>query len=233
MKVFYPYCTNITLCSLCYFVVLWFALFIEHCTLQILKLKQISRRNAYSKSLVDRCIKIYLHKVFIKRPNICIVPKKELVCFFPFLDRKSLEIKKWLQNAIERTLPYYKLKAIFRSPSKIVNHFHFKDVLPKKLCSDIVCIFKCNSCNTIYYGETKRHFYVKAAEHMGISHLTNKRLKNVMQSAISDHLLICDCNINFDDFTILSQDSNNINLLIKESLLISLHKPIYLSKKAY
>ena len=47
-----------------------------------------------------------------------------------------------------------------------------------------------------------------------------------MQSAISDHLLTCDCNINFDDFTILSKDSNNINLLIKESLLISLHKPI-------
>ena len=56
---------------------------------------------------------------------------------------------------------------------------------------------------------------------MGISHLTNKRLRNVKQSAISNHLLTCDCNINFDDFTILSKDSNNINLLIKESLLIS------------
>ena len=61
---------------------------------------------------------------------------------------------------------------------------------------------------------------------MGISHLINKRLKNVMQSAISDHLLTCDCNINFDDFTIFSKDSNTINLFIKESLVISLHKPI-------
>ena len=50
------------------------------------------------------------------------------------------------------------------------------------------------------------HFYVRAAEHMRISHLTNKRLKNVKQSAISDHLLTCDCNINF-------KDSNSINLL--------------------
>ena len=71
--------------------------------------------------------------------------------------------------------------------------------------------------------KTKCHFYIRAAEHMGISHLTNKRLKNVKQS---DHLLTCDCNINFDDFTILSKDSNNINLLIKESLLISHDKPI-------
>ena len=77
-----------------------------------------------------------------------------------------------------------------------------------------------------YYGKTKCHFYVRAAEQMGISHLTNKHPKNVKQSAISDHMLTCDCNINFNDFTILSKDSNNINLLIKESLLIARNKPI-------
>ena len=152
--------------------------------------------------------------------------KKELVCVFPFLGKKSLEIKKRLQNAIERTLPYCKLKVIFKSPSKIVNRFHFKDVPPKKLCSGIICSFKCNSCNVIYYCKTKHHFYVRAAEHMGISQLTNKRLKNVKQPANSDHVLTCDCNINFNDFTILSKDSNNINLLIKESLLLACDKLI-------
>ena len=65
-----------------------------------------------------------------------------------------------------------------------------------------------------------------AVEHMGTSHLTNKRLKNIKQSAISDHLLTCDCNINFNDFTILSKDSNNFNLLVKESLLIARDKAI-------
>ena len=134
---------------------------------------------------------MYLDKVFIKHQNISIVPKNELVCVF------SLEIKKRMQNAIEKTLPYCKLKVIFKSPSKIVNYFHFKYVLAEKLCSGIVYSFKCNSCNAIYYGKTKRHFYVRAAEHMGILHLTNKRLKNVKQSAISDHVLTCDCNQNF------------------------------------
>ena len=61
---------------------------------------------------------------------------------------------------------------------------------------------------------------------MGTSHLTNKSLKNIKQSAISDHLLTCDCNINFNDFTILSKDSNNFNLLVKESLLIARDKAI-------
>ena len=87
-------------------------------------------------------------------------------------------------------------------------------MLPKKLCSVIVYSFKCNSCNAIYYSKTKRHFYVRAAEHMGILHLTNKLLKNVKQSDVSDHLRAYDCNIDFNYLTIFSKDFNNINLLI-------------------
>ena len=169
---------------------------------------------------------MYLDKVFIKHPNICIIENTESVCVFPFLGKKLLKIKKCMQNSIERTLPYCKLKVIFKSTSETINHFHFKYVLPKKLCCVIVYSFKFNSYSAIYYGKTKRHFYVRAAEHMGISHLTKKRLKNVKQSAISDHLLTCDCNINFNDYTILSKDSNNINLLINENLIIARDKPI-------
>ena len=36
----------------------------------------------------------------------------------------------------------------------------------------------------------------------------------------------CDCNINCNDSTILSKDSNDINLLIKESLSIAHDTPI-------
>ena len=53
---------------------------------------------------------MYLDKMFVKQPNICIAPKKELVCVSPFPVKKSVEIKKRLQNAMERTLPYLHLK---------------------------------------------------------------------------------------------------------------------------
>ena len=69
-----------------------------------------------------------------------------------------------------------------------------------------------------YYGKTKHHFYIRAAEHMEISVLTSTRVKNVNQSAVSDHLLTCCCNINSDDFTISSKDSSNFNLLINENI---------------
>lgn len=44
-----------------------------------------------------------------------------------------------------------------------------------------------------------------------------KSIENNKQSAISDHLITYDCNINFNDFTILSKDFSNFNLLTKES----------------
>ena len=61
---------------------------------------------------------------------------------------------------------------------------------------------------------------------MGISNLTGKCLNNVKQSAISDHLLQCNCMINFDNFDILAAESNKFKLLLRESLLMKHDKPI-------
>ena len=61
---------------------------------------------------------------------------------------------------------------------------------------------------------------------MGISNLTEKRLKSIKQSAISDHLLQCNCTINFDNFDILAAESNKFKFLLREGLLIKRDKPI-------
>ena len=61
---------------------------------------------------------------------------------------------------------------------------------------------------------------------MGASNLTGKRLKNIKDSAVSDHLLQCNCTIDFDHFDILATDVCKFNLLVKESLLIKLDNPV-------
>ena len=61
---------------------------------------------------------------------------------------------------------------------------------------------------------------------MGISNLTGKRVKNVKESEVSDHLLQCDCTIDFDNFDILTSDTNNFRFLMKESLLIKREKRV-------
>ena len=67
--------------------------------------------------------------------------------------------------------------------------------------------------------------HTRAPQHMGISDLTGKRLKCLKQSAISDHLLECNCSIDFDHFDILASDANKFRLLIKESLVIKRDQP--------
>ena len=41
---------------------------------------------------------------------------------------------------------------------------------------------------------------------MGLSNFTGKRLKNIKDSAVSDHLWQCNCTIDFDHFDILATD---------------------------
>ena len=59
---------------------------------------------------------------------------------------------------------------------------------------------------------------------MGVSNPTGKRLKNIKDSAVSDHLLQCNCTIFFDHFEILATNVSKFNLLGKESLFIKRDK---------
>ena len=73
----------------------------------------------------------------------------------------------------------------------------------------------CNCCNATYYGQTPRHYFVRASEHLGITPLTGKFVKTPKKSAIFDHMLLDG-----------HQESNVFKLQLKESLLISRDKPI-------
>ena len=164
----------------------------------------------YPKSFVDFCIKKYLDKVFIKKEVVLKASKKELICVLPFLGKRSMQLRTRLVNSIESNLKFCKLKVIFQSPCKLNLLFRYKDSLQKKIRSDIVYRYMCSNCKVTYYGKTYRHFFTRAAEHMGISNLTGKRLKCVKQSAISDHLLECNCSIDFDHSDILASDAKQI-----------------------
>ena len=77
-----------------------------------------------------------------------------------------------------------------------------------------------------YYGQTERHFFVRASEHLGITPLTGKFVKTPKKSAIFDHMLLDGHKASFDNFSILLKENNTFKLQSKESFLISRHKPI-------
>ena len=192
---------------------------------EIDKLKTIFENNGYPKSFVDFCIKKYLDKIFIKKEVVLEASKKELIYVLPFLGKRSMQLRTRLVNSIESHLRFCKLKVIFQSPCKLNLLFRYKDSLQKKIRSDITYRYMCSNCKVTSYGKTYRHFFTRAAKQMGISNLTGKRLKYVKQSAVSDHLLECNCSIDFDHFDILASDANRFRLFIKESLLIIPDQP--------
>ena len=106
------------------------------------------------------------------------------------------------------------------------NYFNFKDKIKRELRSLLVYNFKCNSCNAEYIGKTKRHYRTRTLEHIGVSPLTGKCVKNNSQtSSVHNHMLFCKTIVCPEDFLILANNSCNFKLEIQESILIELLKP--------
>ena len=144
-----------------------------------------------------------------------------------FLDPLSFEIRFRLQKCLKNYIPYCSLKVVYQSKSRISNLFNFKDVVNIKLSSHIIYKFMYSCCNATYYGQTQRHFFVRASEHLGITLLTGKFVKTPKKSAIFDHILLDGHKASFDNFSILLKENNAFKLQLKESLLISRDKPIF------
>ena len=51
--------------------------------------------------------------------------------------------------------------------------------------------FQCSRCNATYYGKTKCDFKVRVSGHMGVSARTYKNIKSTKNSAVRDHMVLC------------------------------------------
>ena len=69
----------------------------------------------------------------------------------------------------------------------------------------------CSCCSATYFGQTQRHFFVRACEHPGITPLTGEFVKTPKNSAIFDHMLLDGHKASFDNFSILLKESNPLN----------------------
>ena len=156
------------------------------------------------------------------------VHKRNVFVKLPLLGSTSFQIRKKLQNLFSDKLMSCNLKIIFTSPVRVKSFFTFKDKLPKMLLSGLVYQYKCGGCNATHYGKTKRHFKLRICEHLGISYLTDKKVKidNNKLMAIQEQHLRCNYSPSFKDFSILTMESNDFKLQIMDSPLIAHDKPI-------
>ena len=139
----------------------------------------------------------------------------------------SLQNKKQVIEIFQTCQKNIKLNVVFRSSNRIRNSFRFKDQTPKYMNSKVIYKFKCNICNDVYIGETKRHFLVRGYEHLGKSILTEKNLKYTEKdaTAIRKHCHNHGHTADTSCFSLAGNAANKHHLKLKESLLILKIKP--------
>ena len=194
--------------------------------IEVRKLRGILLKNAYPAGFIDSCVRLFFRKMQSqpKDPTLT-APKLEVMICLPYLGTASLKLRKRLLSTFANTLPFCNLRVIFKSGMRLSHYFKFKDTVSKALRSKVVYSFKCDGCNSVYYGQTTRHLNIRAAEHIGVSALTGKKIVP-QRSAISDHLLFCDeVRPTFENFSVIATGSSQFELELKESLLIHRDKP--------
>ena len=164
---------------------------------------------------IDKCVQKFLNRLFIKRNHQKLTSaKKEVLITLEFLGETSLQVKKQLFRSCQK---HVKLNAVFKSSIRIKNAFRFKNALPKHINSKVLYKFKCNTCNSVYIGKTKRHLLVRQYEHLGLSVLTNKALKYTEKDAavIRKHCHQCEHYCTVDNFKIVGNANNDFYLKLK------------------
>ena len=170
--------------------------------------------------------------MLIPKKIIHTVDKRQVLLVFPFLGPLSFEIRSRLQKCFKNYILYCSLKVVYQSKSRISNLFNGNGVANTKLSSHIVYKFVCSCCNATYYGQTQRHVFVRASEHLGITPLTGKFVKKLKKSAIFDQIFVDGHKASFGNFVIFLKESNAFKLQLKGFLLISRDKLI-LNKNIY
>ena len=197
--------------------------------LEVTFLKNIFRKNSFPEFFTDRCIKVFLDKIFIMKRVVFTVPKKELRICLPFLGKQSLELRTKLCKFVTAHFPQCKLQVIFNSNNRLRNFCSFKDKIPISVRSHILYRYTCDVCNAIYIGKTRRHYLVRIFEHLGVSLATHKKYtynpQNSNNTAILNHINCKKCLGNQENFKIIGSAKNDYLLCIKETLLIHKDKP--------
>ena len=193
---------------------------------EVRKLKDIFLKNGYPKGFLDVIVAKFLDRTVNPKRPITTVPKRQLLLVLPYTGSLSLQVRNKLLAAY-RCLPQFQLRVIFTSNNRVSSTFPFKDKIPFLLRSGVVYKFTCATCNSCYYGKTKRHIHTRICEHKGISPSTGNRLQTV-NSTVHEHCMNCNQDVNTiceNNFKILCTAKYNSDLEIKESLLILYDKP--------
>ena len=170
---------------------------------EIEKLKEILLSNGYSNKFIDKCISKFKNKLYVKKPIMLTVTKKQLYLVLHYMEKMSALAKSGLARSLHKRLPFCKVRIVFKTSNRLRNYFSFKDVVPEPLRCCQIYNFTCGSCNASYIGKTFRYMKVRVSEHQGVSPRTGIHLKAILSTSVRDHMLDCNQMVAWNDFKVL------------------------------
>ena len=145
----------------------------------------------------------------------------------------SILIRNKLLKLLKPLYPQLNIRIIFKAQNTLGQFFKIKDRLPDCIQSCIVYKYTCVTCQGEYIGKTERHLEVRICEHLGRSSRTNNLLSSPPYSAIREHSHSLDHPISKTAFSIIAKPHNRSDLVLIESLLTYIHKPIIAKENPY
>ena len=108
---------------------------------EVLKLKEVFVNNGYPVALFDRCLSIFLDKIFSPPISNITVSKRVVHFCLPFTGVHSLQIQTKLIKLVSSCFPQIDLRVVLKPGKRLSTFFQFKDPIPKFLKSHVVYQF--------------------------------------------------------------------------------------------
>ncbi|XP_069970997.1 uncharacterized protein [Penaeus vannamei] len=188
-------------------------------------LKNFFLTNGYPLYIFDKITKTFLCKKFTDHQTVFTVKRDHKYVKLPYMGDLSCEIRKQLKVLLQNNYPQIKFTFVFSNTNTIAKFLKQPFNYSSDLCSNVVYLFTCPSCQARYVGSTSRWLRHRISEHKGKSFRTGLPLSKPSFSAIREHSLQHSHPFSNTDFSILSSHSSRQDLITSESLLIKKMKP--------
>ena len=137
------------------------------------------------------------------------------------------ETPRWIIILLTKYFFDIKFKIVLVNNFRVGSIFHYEDVLPAAMGSSFVYSYCCAHCASVYVGFTVPILHSRFAEHCSRRSRTGARLTDPPHSLIRNHAKACSSSpIKIEDFRILGNCNNVLDLKILESLYINKLKPV-------
>ena len=197
----------------------------------IFKIKQFFAQNRFNQFLINKRVADKLHSIKNPKAEVITVPKRVVYATLPYMTEKcNSSLQRSISCLVKEFLPQINLRLCFKNNFTTSSLLNFKDRIPDAVRSNIVYRYKCGMCNSMYIGETSRHYTTRVAEHMGVSPRTGAPMAKV-NSNIYSHFIETGHRIKQQNFTIL-YNRDNKDLKYSESIAIHQLGP-NLNEKTY